>query len=472
MATSAEILENLKRALNTTDGMINELGKPKTNAGASNTDMSQLDSGALAGLVNQLVPERKPIDPALLALIGFSKFTEASSKPGATALGGFGSGLTAGASAYLQDKKIQEASDTKRASTLVTLASTLGKGKAEKLYTFSKPTIIDGVSYDKGATKFFTNQQLNRLDTDTKSGIITYTKPVEQEIKTYTGQFDGNLYYKNGKYAGKRVEDNKGNFINYDKSESSSIGDGSQKVNIFDNKDDEEKPAFAPLNLKQQENYLKVKEKYKNSKFVKDYNDKLGHMDNVFTSYDQVYKLDRPGAGDLALIFSFMKMLDPRSVVREGEFDVAKKVGGPADFLVQTANYIKNGGMLSDLTRRSFRDMAYAQYENSTVNLKTQNEEEYNVGDVLRLEENVVKTYLKKPKQYTFQTDTYQIMLPKKQSIKDLKEFFLTNGYSVDDIQYMIGGENVKNNDTFKNNIRDILKEVKKKSFILTPRVR
>ena len=165
-------------------------------------------------------------------------------------------------------------------------------------------------------------------------------------------------------------------------------------------------------------------------------------------------------------------MLDPRPVVREGEFDVAKKVGGPADFLVQTANYIKNGGILSDLTRRSFRDMAYAQYKNATVNLKTQNEEEIKTGDVLRLEENVIKTYLKEPKQYTFDTDTYKIILPKKQNIKDLKEFFLTNGYSVDDIQYMVGGENVKNNESLKKTIRDILKDVKEKSFILKPRVR
>ena len=466
MATAQEILDNLKNALGTTDAMIGDFS-----AGVSNTDVSNLQGGALGGLVNQLVPERKPIDPALLALIGFSRMAEASSKPGATGLGAFGSGITAGAGAYLKDKQLQEASDAKRTSTLVTLASTLGKGKSEKLYTFTKPTIIDGVSYEKGATKFFTNSELNKLDDNTKSGIVTYTAPAT-EIKTYKGEFDGNLYYKNGEHAGKRVEDNNGNFIDYNKSTESSIGDDTQKVSRFEKKEDEQKPAFAPLNMKQQDNFLKVKDKYKTSKFVKDYNDKLGHMDNVFTSYDQVYKLDRPGAGDLALIFSFMKMLDPRSVVREGEFDVAKKVGGPADFLVQTANYIKNGGILSDLTRRSFRDMAYAQYKNATVNLKTQNEEEIKTGDVLRLEENVIKTYLKEPKQYTFDTDTYKIILPKKQNIKGLKEFFLTNGYSVDDIQYMVGGENVKNNESLKKTIRDILKDVKEKSFILKPRVR
>ena len=73
MATASEIVEGLK----------------KLNLGASNTDLSSLQGGALEGLVNQLVPERKPIDPALLTLIASARMTEASSKPGATALGGF-----------------------------------------------------------------------------------------------------------------------------------------------------------------------------------------------------------------------------------------------------------------------------------------------------------------------------------------------------------------------------------------------
>ena len=108
MATAEEILENLKNALGTTDAMIGDLSK-----GVSNTNVASLQGGALGGLVNQLVPERKPIDPALLALIGFSRMAEASSKPGATGLGAFGSGLTAGAGAYLKDKQLQEASDAK-----------------------------------------------------------------------------------------------------------------------------------------------------------------------------------------------------------------------------------------------------------------------------------------------------------------------------------------------------------------------
>tara|TARA_R100000734_G_C3317870_1_gene111385 strand:- start:997 stop:2352 length:1356 start_codon:yes stop_codon:yes gene_type:complete len=441
--------------------------------GAAN--QQDLQGGALGGLINTLAPRREPIDPALLALIGFTQLGTASSRPGATVVGAGTEALGSVAKTYLQDKRDQEKSDLTRATTLVSLATQLGKPKAEKLYTFTKPTNIDGVDYKKGDTKFFTNKELNNLDDTIKRNIVTYSAPKDSEIKTYTGQFDGNLYYKTGPNKGKRVEDNSGNFINYDKTDQSSIGEGSSKVDIFEKKDDakpNQQVVFKPLNLKQKENFLKVKEKYQGKQFVKDYNDKLGHMDNVFTAYNQVYELDRPGAGDLALIFSFMKMLDPRSVVREGEFEVAKKVGGPADFLVQTANYIKNGGILSDLTRRSFRDLAYAQYKNATTNLETQNEEEIKVGNVLGLDKAVIQSYIKSPKQYTLATDTYKIILPKKTNKQAFEKFFLENNYTIDDIEYMLGGENVKDNETLKRTILDILKDVQAKRFTLKPKVR
>tara|TARA_B100001057_G_scaffold94158_2_gene90475 strand:- start:1829 stop:3241 length:1413 start_codon:yes stop_codon:yes gene_type:complete len=466
-----DILKNLKASTGSADSMIQALS-----GGASNTDLSSLEGGALGSLLDRLVPKREPIDPALLALIGFSELGAKSSVPGATAFGAGSQALNTVAKAYLQDQRDQEKSDLARATTGISLATQLGKPKTEKLYSFTKPTTIDGVTYKKGATKFFTNKELNNLDDTVKANIVTYSAPKGTgEIETYISQFDGNLYHKKGPNKGKRVEDDSGKFINYEKTEQSSIGENEQKVDIFEKKDDakaKEEVAFAPLNLKQKENFIKVKDKYQSKQFVKDYNDKLGHMDNVFTAYNQVYELDRPGAGDLALIFSFMKMLDPRSVVREGEFEVAKKVGGPADFLVQTANYIKNGGILSDLTRRSFRDLAYAQYKNATNNLTTQNEEEVNVGEVLGLEKKVIETYIKSPKQYTLATDTYKIILPKKTNKQELSKFFLENNYTVDDIEYMLGGENVKDNNSLKRTILDILKDVQNKRIVLKPKVR
>lgn len=59
-------------------------------------------------------------------------------------------------------------------------------------------------------------------------------------------------------------------------------------------------------------------------------------------------------AGDLALIFNYMKMLDPGSTVREGEFATAQNAAGiPARIRAQW-NKIKNGERLTEEQRADF----------------------------------------------------------------------------------------------------------------------
>lgn len=48
---------------------------------------------------------------------------------------------------------------------------------------------------------------------------------------------------------------------------------------------------------------------------------------SVLQSYGRVQNTPLDRAGDLALVYNFMKMLDPGSVVRESEFSVAQNVG-------------------------------------------------------------------------------------------------------------------------------------------------
>jgi len=61
----------------------------------------------------------------MLALIGFSKMAEASSQPGATAIGGFGSGIQAGVGAKLKDDALQQANEQAKMKVGLTLASAL-----------------------------------------------------------------------------------------------------------------------------------------------------------------------------------------------------------------------------------------------------------------------------------------------------------------------------------------------------------
>lgn len=99
---------------------------------------------------------------------------------------------------------------------------------------------------------------------------------------------------------------------------------------------------------------------------VKDFKD-------VRANYLQVKKLAEPGASaadDVAAIFSYMKLLDPGSVVREGEFATAQNTAGIPDRVVNAYNRALNGNRLSDNQRSEFRGAA--------ANIYTQRRGTYN----------------------------------------------------------------------------------------------
>ena len=63
---------------------------------------------------------------------------------------------------------------------------------------------------------------------------------------------------------------------------------------------------------------------------------------------------DDSGAGDIALVTSFMKMLDPGSVVRETEFATARDTSGLMGRLKAAATKIEDGRFLSPEQRKDF----------------------------------------------------------------------------------------------------------------------
>lgn len=63
---------------------------------------------------------------------------------------------------------------------------------------------------------------------------------------------------------------------------------------------------------------------------------------------------DSSAAGDFSLIFNFLKVLDPESTVREGEFAAAASAAGLSDRLVALAARVDSGKRLSDPQRQDF----------------------------------------------------------------------------------------------------------------------
>ncbi len=74
------------------------------------------------------------------------------------------------------------------------------------------------------------------------------------------------------------------------------------------------------------------------------------------------------GPEDLAVVYEFMKGLDPSSVVRESEFDTAAKSGNIfSGVLAKFNGYLKpNGGFLPENVKKEFQNIVNKKLETQT----------------------------------------------------------------------------------------------------------
>lgn len=93
-------------------------------------------------------------------------------------------------------------------------------------------------------------------------------------------------------------------------------------------------------------------------KITKDYGEALNGYNKVVASVQ-----DPSPAGDVALIFGFMKTLDPGSTVREGEFATAQQTGGLPAQVVSMYNRILSGERLTPQQRADFARTAANQFK-------------------------------------------------------------------------------------------------------------
>jgi hypothetical protein len=91
-----------------------------------------------------------------------------------------------------------------------------------------------------------------------------------------------------------------------------------------------------------------------------EYNKRTEDLVSAKTNFNiiEVSAADQTGAGDIALVTSFMKMLDPGSVVRETEFATAANTGGLLAKLKSTVTKIEDGKFLSVDQRSEFQNLA------------------------------------------------------------------------------------------------------------------
>lgn len=107
------------------------------------------------------------------------------------------------------------------------------------------------------------------------------------------------------------------------------------------------------------------------AKFRKEYSDQTKGYQEVKSAYGRILTSENSAVGDLSLIFGYMKMLDPGSVVREGEFAVAEKARGVPDTVLNLYNKILQGQRLNQSQRQSFKGQAEKLYKTAATQEET-----------------------------------------------------------------------------------------------------
>jgi hypothetical protein len=108
------------------------------------------------------------------------------------------------------------------------------------------------------------------------------------------------------------------------------------------------------------------KEKFEaESKLRKEYSEQTKNYSDVAEAYSRLRSANDDGPGDIALIFSYMKMLDPGSVVREGEFATAANSGGIPTGVVNIYNRMLSGKFLTRGQRKTFTGQAAAFHDSA-----------------------------------------------------------------------------------------------------------
>jgi hypothetical protein len=97
----------------------------------------------------------------------------------------------------------------------------------------------------------------------------------------------------------------------------------------------------------------------------------------VRDSYERVRQSaeQNSGAGDMGLIYGYMKMLDPGSVVRESEFAMAAQAGSFGEQIQGLVTRIINGERLPETVRRQFVQNADSLYAEAAANAEAINDQ-------------------------------------------------------------------------------------------------
>lgn len=116
--------------------------------------------------------------------------------------------------------------------------------------------------------------------------------------------------------------------------------------------------AYANLPESLQKTADEFRSKYGSEQAVKNFSLASGFKNQIDRFVQDVGTDQYNAADDIALIFAFMKTLDPQSAVKDTEFATAEKAGGIPERIWNLYNKVKAGEFLTDEQRRDFSKTA------------------------------------------------------------------------------------------------------------------
>lgn len=105
-------------------------------------------------------------------------------------------------------------------------------------------------------------------------------------------------------------------------------------------------------------NEQKMREQFDNLQSVKDYR----KANTIFRNAVQATK-DPTAAGDLNLVYAFATMMDPGSVVREGEMGMVKATQNASEYVKGLVNMVSGGQRISPEARQNLVDQMSRRYD-------------------------------------------------------------------------------------------------------------
>lgn len=153
-----------------------------------------------------------------------------------------------------------------------------------------------------------------------------------------------------------------------------------------------------------------LRKEYNGLQDVKQFRDVRSSFSRVQSASQlaETWSDEQKAASDIAMVFAFMKMLDPGSVVREGEFANAQNATGVPGQITNVYNKLLYGGRLNPTQRASFLKQAQDIF----------NREQGNINDINDRYRSIANEYGVRP-EFVIEGDDFDFQTPPEVDLED-----------------------------------------------------